>query len=102
MPWLINNSTGCKYWTYSYDQKLLNLINNHHKKYSSKSLKIKKHQACNSYIIDYNMSHFTDEEFNNLKNNKNTLKKIIKQHLGNNHIVKIYYKTSNLNTRGFK
>ena len=47
------------------------------------------------------MSHFTDEEFNNYKNNKNNLKKIIKQNFGNYHKIELYYKTRNLNTRGW-
>ena len=103
MPWLINNSTGCKYWTYNHDQKLIKKIHNHHKQHTTKKLKHKNSQICNNhYILYFDMSHFTDEEFNNSKNNKNNLEKIIKQHLGNNHKIKLYYKTRNLNTRKWK
>jgi len=102
MSWLINNSTGCKYWRYNHDQKLIKKIHNHHKQHTIKKLKLKNSEICNNhYIIHFDMSHFTDEEFNNSKNNKNDLKKIIKKHFGNNHNIELYYKTSNLNSRGW-
>ena len=102
MPWLINNSTGCKYWSYSHDQKLIKKIHNHHKQHTTKKLKHKNSQICNNhYILYFDMSHFTDEEFNNSKNDIKNLQKKIQNHFGNNHNVKVKY-FNNKNTRSSK
>ena len=109
MPYLINNSTKCKYWTYSYDQKLLNLINNHHKKLSSKPFKITKHIPCkNKYTIKYDFSKSSHNEYVTKiihPRNITKLSKKIKNYYGKGHIVEITINSNgnlngNLNTRG--
>ena len=106
MSWLINNSTKCKYWSYNYDKELLNLINNHYKKFSSKSLKLKNNDPCkNNYTLEYDFSHFSDEEYINI-HNPNKLKKLgkkIKKHFGNEHFVYVISSVINnkSNTRFF-
>ena len=102
MPWLINNSAGCKYWSYSHDQKLIKKIHNHHKQYTTKKLKHLHSQVYNNqYTLYFDASHFTDEEFNNSKNNIENLQKKIQNHFGNNHNVKVNY-INNENTRSSK
>ena len=102
MPWLINNSTGCKYWSYSHDQKLIKKIHNHHKQHTTKKLKHLHSHICNNhYSVFFDASHFTDEEFNNSKNNIKNLQKKIQNHFGNNHNIKINY-INNENTRSSK
>ena len=105
MPWLINNSTKCKYWTYSYDQKLLNIISNHYKKFSSKPLKLKAHNPCkNNYTIEHEFSDLSSNRFID-SFHQNSLKKLfykIKNHYSTGHDVIITIDSkSNLNTRGF-
>ena len=86
MPWLINNSSGCKYYQYDLSDytHLIKIVNNHHKKHTNNKVNLHSSNLCgNVHIIKFKINNLNINEHNNIVNNKNELKKKLEKHFGN-------------------
>ena len=102
MPWLINNSTGCKKWipknNHNLHMKAIKKIKNHINNYTNQQIKLTNYKNC-LYNVNksFKINNTTEQEHENLKNSKNELLQKLKKHYNFNYKIKINIKRESVN-----